>query len=75
MNNFSTSSLNCIYYENKNNPFSNDISIKIRERIEDLINEGKEDQLDNGWLNLIINEVPNEILMPNIHLFYSFFNN
>ena len=69
------SSLNYINYENKNNPFSNDITYKIRDRIEDLIKEGKENQLDNGWLNLIINEVPNEILMPNIHLFYSFFNN
>ena len=28
----------------------------------------------NGLI-LIINEVPNEILMTNIHLFYSFFNN
>ena len=28
----------------------------------------------NGLI-LIINEVPNEILMANIHLFYSFFNN
>ena len=46
------SSLNYINYENKNNPFSNDITYKIRDKIEELIKEGKENQLDNGWLNL-----------------------
>ena len=44
------SSLNYINYENKNNPFPNVISNKIRDRIEAFIIKGKENQLDNEWI-------------------------
>jgi len=48
------SSINCINYENKNNPFVKEISEEVRDSIENLLNEGKANQLDNSWLNLIL---------------------
>ena len=48
------SSINCINYENKDNPFYEDISNVVRNKIEDIINEGKGNKLDNSWLNLIL---------------------
>ena len=72
------SSINCINYENKDNPFYEDISKVVRNKIEDIINEGKGNKLDNSWLNLILDkldDVRNEIEIVNVRLFYYFFNN
>jgi hypothetical protein len=73
------SSLNCLYYENKKNnnldiykKITTEIRIKIGELIKDT---NKINSLENYWLNLILDEVPNTINYPNIHLFHSFFNN
>ena len=67
------SSINCIKYDLESNPFSKDISVEIRQKIEEIIK--KDNKLDDGWLNLIQKEIPNEILITNIHLFYTFYNN
>ena len=69
------SSINCINYENKNNLFEKEITEEVRDNIENLLNEGNANQLDNSWLNLILEIIPNEIEMVNVHLFYHFFNN
>ena len=69
------SAINCINYEEKTNPFCEDISSEIRQKIEIKINEGKEKELDDSWLNLTLDNIPNEIEKVNIRLFYSFFNN
>ena len=69
------SSINCINYENKNNPFEKEITNEVRENIEDLLNKGNANQLDNSWLNLILEIIPNEIEIINIRIFYYFFNN
>ena len=72
------SSVNCINYENNNNPFHQEISEFVREKIENLINEEKGNKLDNSWLNLMLDkldDVRNEVEMPNVRLFYYFFNN
>ena len=68
------SSVNCVNYENKNNPFSKEITIEVRQQIQDLISENKANEIDNSWLNLVLKEVPNEILIPNVRLFYHYFN-
>ena len=69
------SATNCINYDNENNPFSKEISIEVRENIEDLLKENKGYDLNNDWLNLILSEIPVEITMTNVRLFYFFFNN
>ena len=46
-----------------NNPISNDISIEVRKKIDYLLKESKGNQLDDSWLNLILKEVTNKILM------------
>lgn len=73
------SSLNCVYYENKKNnnlDIYKKITTEIRKKVEELIkNTNKINSLENYWLNLILDEVPNTINYPNIHLFHSFFNN
>ena len=52
------------------------ITKKIKSKIEKLIKDtNKINSLENYWLNLILDDVPNEINHPNIHLFHSFFNN
>ena len=69
------SSINCINYENKNNPFCDEISEEVRQKIEDIIKSEKGEELDNCWLNLILENIPNEVKITNIRLFYLFFNN
>jgi hypothetical protein len=73
------SSLNCVYYENKKNnnlDIYKKITTEIRKKIGELIKDtNKINSLENYWLNLILDEVPNTINYPNIHLFHSFFNN
>ena len=68
------SSIECIEFDNINNPISKDITIKVRKKVEKIIEEGKENELDNSWINLMLKEVPNEILMGDVRLFYIFFN-
>ena len=68
------SACNCIHYENTMNPFCEEISSEVREKIEAKINEGKGNELDDSWLNLILKVIPNEIEKPNVRLFYHFFN-
>ena len=68
------SSINCINYENTNNPFNLEITNEIRNKIEDIINNGKDKKLDDSWLNLVLDTIPNQIEMINIRQFYSFFN-
>jgi len=67
------SSINCINYENKNNSFSNELTIEIRKKIQNLIIE-KTHKVDNSWLNLILCDVPKVILDPDIRLIYYYFN-
>ena len=70
------SAANCIYYYNQNsNSFLKAISFGVMEKINELIKEKKGNNLNNAWLNLILNEIPTEINMNNIRLFYHFFNN
>ena len=69
------SSINCINYENKNNPFEKEITNEVREKIEELSIKGCANKLDNSWLNLILEIMPNEIEIVNIRLFYYYFNN
>ena len=71
------SAINCINYENKNNilDFCKEISDEVRKKIEDLIKNEKGEDLDNCWLNLILKNIPNEIKIINIRLFYIFFDN
>ena len=68
------SSIECIEFDKINNPISKDITIKVRKKVEKIIEEGKENELDNSWINLMLKEVPNEILMGDVRLFYIFFN-
>ena len=70
------SSCNCINYEcnDNENPYKNDLTSLIREKVNDIIVYNR-DYCSNGWLNLILKDLPNEISMPNTHLFYLFFNN
>ena len=73
------SSVNCIYYENDNlkkinNNICDKITKRVREKIVELIKNGKGNELDNSWLNLILNDVPNIIKNTKIRLFYNFFN-
>ena len=68
------SSINCINYENRNNPICDEISEDVKQKIEEKINE-KGEELDNSWMNLILENIPNEIKINNIRLFYTFFNN
>ena len=68
------SAINCIHYENTMNPFYEEISSEVREKIEAKINEGKGNELDDSWLNLILDNIPNEIEQSNTRLFYIFFN-
>ena len=70
------SSCNCINYEcnDNENPYKNDLTSLIREKVNDTIIYNRE-YYSNGWLNLILRDIPNEISMPNVHLFYLFFNN
>ena len=63
------SSINCINYENKNNPFCDEISEMIKLKIEDLIKNKKGEELDNSWINLIMENIPNEVKIINIRLF------
>ena len=69
------SATNCIYYYNQNITFLKVISFGIIKKINELIKEKKGNNLNNDWLNLIVNEIPTEIEMNNIRLFYHFFNN
>ena len=68
------SSINCINFESKDNPFSDEITIEVRQNIQDLIIEKKANEIDNSWLNLILYDIPNEVLNPNVRLFYYYFN-
>ena len=68
------SSIECIEFDNINNPISKDITIKVRKKVEKIIEERKVNELDNSWINLMLKEVPNEILMGDVRLFYIFFN-
>ena len=68
------SSIHCINYENKNNPFCDEISEEVKQRIEDVIKNGKGEELDNSWINLIMENIPNKVKIINIRLFYLFFN-
>ena len=43
-------------------------------QIQDLISENKENEIDNFWVNSVLHEVPNEILISNVLLFYYYFN-
>ena len=73
------SSLNCVYYENKKNnslDVYGKIAKEIKSKIANLIlDTNKINSLENYWINLILDEVPNVINTPNVHLFHSFFNN
>lgn len=69
------SSIECIEFDNINNPISKDITIKVRKKVEKILEEGKENELDNSWINLMLKEVINEILMVDFRLFYISFNN
>ena len=60
------SSINCVNYESKDNPFSEEITIEVRQNIQDLIIENKANEIDNTWLNLVLRDIPNEILNPKI---------
>ena len=67
------SSLNCIEYGKKDDSnLASHISDKIRKKISYCLNEKK--PLDMKWLNLVIDNISSEILVPKIHLFYNFFN-
>jgi len=67
------SSLNCIEYGKKDDSnLASHISDKIRKKISYCLNEKK--PLDLKWLNLVIDNISSEILVPKIHLFYNFFN-
>ena len=67
------SSLNCIEYGKKDDSnLTSHISDKIRKKISSCLNEKK--PLDLKWLNLVIDNISSEILVPKIHLFYNFFN-
>ena len=69
------SSIECIEFDNINNSLSKDITIEARQKVDKILEEGKADKLDNSWLNLMLNEVPKEILMSDARLYYIFFNN
>ena len=70
------SSVNCINFGNqKNLTIYKEISDEIRQKIEDIIKNKNAVELDNSWLNLILENVPNEIKIINVRLFYQFFNN
>ena len=69
------SSINCINYENRNNPICDEISEDVKQKIEEKIKNEKGEELDNSWMNLILENIPNEIKINNIRLFYTFFNN
>ena len=68
------SSLNCVCYDNEKNPFSDEITKEVRKKIKDLLKDGENKKLDNGWLNLIVKDIPNKIININVRLFYDFFN-
>ena len=68
------SSINCVNYESNDNPFSNEITIDVRQKIQGLIVEKKENEIDDSWLNLVLRDIPSEILNPNVRLFYYYFN-
>ncbi len=64
------SAINCIHSENTINPFYEEISSEEREKIEVKINEGKGNELDNSWLNVILDNIPNEIEQSNTYFLY-----
>ena len=64
------SAINCINYEEKTNPFCEDISSEIRQKIEIKIKEGKEKELDDSWLNLTLDIIPNEIEKVKIYDYF-----
>ena len=68
------SSFYCLEYGNKNldEKISCDIINKIKNKIYDFDNNKK--SLNLRWLNLISENIASELLDPNIHLFYKFFN-
>lgn len=66
------SSINYINYENKNNPFCDDISEEVKLKIKNLIKNKKGEELDNSWINLIMENIPNEVKITNVRLFYLF---
>lgn len=48
------------------------ITKKIKSKIEKLIKDtNKINSLENYWLNLILDDVPNKINHPNIHFFFN----
>ena len=63
------SSLNCLEYGKKDIDINiaNDIVNKIKKKISDC-------SLTSQWLNLLLDNVSSEIIDPNIHLFYYYFN-
>ena len=63
------SSLNCVCYDNEKNPFSDEITKEVRKKIKDLLKDGENKKLDNGWLNLIVNDIPNKKININILFF------
>ena len=68
------SSLNCLEYGKKDidKNIANDIVNKIKKKISDCLNNKK--PLTSQWLNLLLDNVSSEIIDPNIHLFYYYFN-
>ena len=68
------SSLNCLDYGKKDidKRISNKIIDKIKNKISNCLENKK--PLGLQWLNLVLENISAEILDPNIHIFYIFFN-
>ena len=65
------SSINYIYFENNENPLSEDITRFVQNKIE----ENKNKNISSIWINFIMEKIPNEFFSPIHHLFYDFINN
>ena len=65
------SSINYIYFDNNDNPLSEDITKFVQNKIE----ENKNKNVSPIWLNFIMEKVPNEFFSPVHHLLYDFINN
>ena len=66
------SSVNCILYGEKNNIFYEELTKAIRTSLQFAIKD--KTLSDNNWINLIMDNIPQEILNSNLHSFYYFFN-
>ena len=67
------SSFNSIEYGNSNIFNKDELSLHIKSKLRELVKENKNIKID--WLNLVLENIPKDIMKYNYRIYYEFFNN